>query len=148
MKASKMEKPLNANSSNSREQLYVLAGHWKTDLEFYLEELHFFYQLLEKYLIWITKQENLEKAEKIRSQGLALRKIGHELLQKLSAHQKTLGNLIEQPEQDVPLNVSSDQAWLENELAGFLKQFRENRQATFEITEYIIDSESLPSSLQ
>ena len=39
-------------------ELYILTKHWKSDLEFYKDDLRFLHNLVDKYLIWITKKES------------------------------------------------------------------------------------------
>lgn len=41
--------------------LYVLTGHWKSDLEFYRDDLKFLQQLIDKYFIWMVRKENLDE---------------------------------------------------------------------------------------
>jgi hypothetical protein len=44
----------------SWQDLYILTEHWKSDLLFYKNDLNFLDHLIDKYVIWITKREDVE----------------------------------------------------------------------------------------
>ena len=48
------------------QELYILSKHWKSDLEFFKDDLRFLHHLVDKYIIWITKKENLEMVTAIQ----------------------------------------------------------------------------------
>ena len=48
------------------QELYVLTDHWKSDLAFYKDDLRFLHHLIDKYIIWITKDENLNMVQDIK----------------------------------------------------------------------------------
>ena len=42
------------------QQLYRLTEHWKSDLQFYNDDLIFLHHLIEKYFMWISRKENID----------------------------------------------------------------------------------------
>jgi uncharacterized protein (DUF3820 family) len=36
------------------QQLYILAEHWKSDLEFYKDDLRFLHHLIDEYFVWFA----------------------------------------------------------------------------------------------
>ncbi len=126
----------------------MLANHWKSDLEFYVEDLRFLHHLVDKYLLWITKPENLAMVKKIQARTFALKKDGLGLEAEITKHQKALGQMVEDPSREPSAEVNAKQGQLEEQFAHFVKRFRDNRKETFKITEYVIDSESLPPILE
>lgn len=127
----------------SWEQLYILANHWKSDLEFYKEDLGFLHHLVEKYVIWITLSENLALVKSIESNQQGLKEQAEALLLRVSEHQKQLGQEVARKNRKASPSIMQEHEALEQALAMFVKQFRKNREETFKISEYIIDSESL-----
>ena len=47
------------------QELYILTDHWKSDLDFYKDDLRFLHHLIDKYIIWITKDDNLNMVKDI-----------------------------------------------------------------------------------
>jgi predicted patatin/cPLA2 family phospholipase len=78
-------------------QLYILAERWKSDLQFYKADLKFLYYLMNKYFIWLIKEDNIEevkeKIEKLRE----LYNKATELMEKVQKHMSHLSALNEDP---------------------------------------------------
>ena len=128
-------------------EAYILVNHWKSDLGFYREDITFLQQLIEKYLIWITKKENLERVADIRKKGHELAVAAESLEGKISDHLKLIVDVLEERK-----FISSEQfldrhGELEKELSGFVKDFRQKRKEVFKVTEYVMDSEELQNVL-
>jgi hypothetical protein len=125
------------------DELYVLTQHWKSDLEFYRDDLHFLHNLVDKYFMWLTKTENLLSVKELK-RGLAnLKNQNADLLAKVGQHAIQLGNLIENIKKAHAGIVVTEHEHLEEEMAAFVKSFRKNRKEVFKITEYVIDGEKL-----
>lgn len=125
------------------QELYILSRHWKSDLEFYKDDLRFLHNLVDKYLIWITKKENLEIVNTIRKKEFSLGVQCANLLEEINKHLNE-GALILKNSNTSPLgNYRKNHLSLENAMAQFVKEFRENRKEVFKVTEYIMDSEEL-----
>ena len=135
---------LNTNPETRWAQLYVLTGHWKADVEFYCEDLKFLHHMADKYLLWITKSDNLEKAKNIEKDLFLLNRSCVTLLAKIRGHQNELAGLVDNPLVGGDALAIQSHAELEKSLAMFVKRFRETRRQVFKITEYILDSEELP----
>lgn len=125
------------------DELYVLTEHWQSDLEFYRDDLRFLHHLIDKYFIWITRQENLDRVRKLKT---ALQKItakAKDLLEKVGKHRVQIGYLVVDTSQADAGIIEMEHEHLEEEIAQFVKAFRENRKEIFAMTEYVIDSEEL-----
>lgn len=125
------------------QELYVLCEYWKSDLEFYNDDLRFLHHLIEKYFIWITKSENLELAREIKVNLFKVKKKCQDLIDKVGKHIIQLGHQIEKSKMDDAGIFVMEHEHLENEIADFVKSFRDNRREVFAITNYVIDSEEL-----
>ncbi|NER09109.1 hypothetical protein SAMN06265375_1011407 [Muriicola jejuensis] len=124
-------------------EVYILANHWRSDLDFYREDIRFLQQLIQKYLIWITKKENLDRVAGIRKKGHELSLRAENLQEAVKRHLSTVVDAIEGKK---PVSIDdfiSRHGQLEKEFADFVTDFRENRKEVFKVTEYIMDSEEL-----
>ncbi len=129
------------------DELYVLCEHWKSDLEFYKDDLRFLHHLVDKYIIWITKQENLEMVKELKVELFQMKIKGKDLFEKVGKHGVQLGSMVENPNRKDAGVIKTEHEHLEEEMAKFVKSFRENRREVFRITEYVIDSEQLANIL-
>lgn len=127
------------------EELYILTKHWKSDLQFFREDLRFLRTLIGKYIIWITKKEHLDMVRSAEIKLLKLTNRCKDLLQKVSSHLKQLAALVQEEHMDEARLFRIEHEHLEDEIAEFVKSFRINRKETFKITEYIVDVEEISS---
>ncbi|MGB5204241.1 hypothetical protein [Eudoraea sp.] len=130
------------------QELYILTDHWKSDLNFYKDDLRFLHHLIEKYIIWITKDDNLNLVQEIKKNLFEIRNEGIELMKEVISHKSNLGLMVENPVQSSNPQFVKDHEVLEDKISKFVKSFRSNRKEVFKITEYIIDSEKLPNILK
>ena len=77
------------------DELYVLTKYWISDLEFYRDDLLFLHHLIDKYFIWITKQENMDMVKELKLGLQEMTVSVKDLLEKVSRHHVRLGFLIE-----------------------------------------------------
>lgn len=143
-----MESIGNGEKAFNWQELYILTGHWNSDLQFYSDDLGFLHHLIDKYVIWITRQENLDLVHSIKMNLFRTKKKCTKLLEKIDGHRKQLAYLIENPDSSAAEGIKTAHEQLEKRMADFLKTFRENRKEIFRISEYIIDSEKLANIMQ
>ena len=113
----------------SWEQLYVLTEHWKSDLVFYHKDLRFLHLLIDKYFMWISNKENIDMVYDIEMNLLEVDKQCALLLAKVNSQLHHLAELVD------------------DEMADFVKVFRNNRKEIFKVTEYMIDKEKMVQQL-
>lgn len=130
------------------QELYILTDHWKSDLNFYKDDLRFLHHLIDKYIIWITKDDNLNLVKNIQKNLFEIRNKSMDLMKEVTTHQGNLGLMVENPVQSSNPQFIDDHEDLEDKMSKFVKLFRSNRKEVFSITEYIIDSEELPNILK
>ncbi|HEU4788067.1 MAG TPA: hypothetical protein VFS71_00110 [Flavobacterium sp.] len=122
-------------------ELYILTEHWQSDLKFYKEDLHFLYHLVDKYFISLINKENLEEMRNLSS-GLSETNINCDrLLEKTSKHLAHLAELIDDPFKYDSHKFRSEHEKLENEIASFIKKFREIKKETFVDIEQVVQKE-------
>ena len=130
------------------QELYVLTEHWRSDLEFYKDDLLFLHHLVDKYFIWITKSENLELVKEIMVQIQSLEKQCRSLMEGVKEHMHNLAQLANESNKQSLSEITDEHVVLETTIYNFVKDFRANRKEVFRITEYIIDSEELTNILR
>lgn len=125
------------------QELYILTRHWKSDLEFYVEDLQFLQRLIGKYSIWIEKSQNSVAVSKLLSDLHQLSDNGRNILEKLQHHLEQLSELMRGDTGVNPENFIKEHEVIEDEISQFVKGFRSNRKEVYRLTEEIMDSEDL-----
>ena len=148
MKPSDNKMKLQTDKKPDWQELYVLTEHWRSDLEFYKDDMRFLHHLVDKYFIWITKSENLEMVKEIMLQILSLEKQCQELTDAVKEHMHNLAQFADESNDQKISNISDQHIVLETSIYNFVKDFRANRKEVFRITEYIMDSEELSNILR
>lgn len=128
-------------------KLYVLTEHWKSDLLFYKDDLTFLHHLIDKYFLYLSKRENIDRVQEIEVNLLKVDKQCASLLEKTTKHLMHLAELMDNPFAYDSHKFREEHANLEDRLAQFVKDFRKNRKEVFTITEHIIDGEELVRQL-
>lgn len=123
------------------QELYILAEHWASDLQFYKNDLRFLYHLIDKYFIWITHAEHLDEMRNLASNLLETNKECDKLIEKTAKHLSHLSELIEAPFKYDSHKFRTEHERLENEIASFVKKFREIKKDTFAVSEEVIEKE-------
>mgnify|MGYP006987950815 CR=1 FL=1 len=121
-------------------QLYALTEHWQSDLLFHQDEIKFLYHLVNKYVMWLTRYEEVEMVRKIRKLLAEIRSECHKLLGKVETHLGHLSDLMENPFAHDSQTFRREHEELEEEIAMFAKHFRHAKKETFKTTEHLMDS--------
>lgn len=124
-------------------ELYTLTEHWKSDLIFYLEDTRFMRHLIEKYFLWLTKDENMVKVKHIAASVFKTELEADQLLKNIVTHLLHLEELTENPFAFDAHQFREEHALLELEIAAFVKKYRENKSLAFSLTEHVMESENL-----
>lgn len=122
-------------------ELYILSEHWQSDLQFYKDDLHFLYHLIDKYFVWLINEDNLGEMRNLSSRLSETSRNCDRLLEKTSKHLTHLSELIDDPFKYDSHKFRSEHEELENEITSFVKKFREIKKETFIDIEPIIEKE-------
>lgn len=123
------------------QQLYILTEHWKSDLQFYKEDLQFLHRLIDKYFIWLINKEHLDQMRNLASDLSEISKKCDGLLEKTSKHLIHLSELIDDPYKYDSHKFRSEHEELENEIASFLQKLRKIKTEVFAVSEPVIEQE-------
>lgn len=129
--------------SQKWQELYILSRHWKTDLDFYLQDISFLERMINRYIIWVRSEQNSLAVNNLLSDLKTLKEQGHELNQELDEQLKVLESLLNGASSSVPEDLGSKQESLERHTSSFMKSFRRNRQEVYRVVEQVIDTENL-----
>ena len=122
------------------EELYVLTKHWKTDLLFYKDDLIFLDELIDNYLLWISKEENLEAAKNTGKSMAEITEKCEVLLERVQQHLRHLSNLIINPFAYNSQKFREEHQQLEDDFTEFIKTFRVVKKAVFKLTKHLVES--------
>jgi hypothetical protein len=123
------------------DELYILTGHWKSNLDFHKDEILFLKNLIGKYFIWITKESSLPVVRKMNNQLFKLHMRQEDLVYRLKKHLTRLELLMENAFSQDEAKSREEHSKLEDQLARFTKDFRNQKKEIFTLTEHVLDSE-------
>ncbi len=125
------------------QELYVLGEHWQSDIAFYKDELRFLHHLVNKYFIWLLKDEPIQKVQTMAINIEKANKEAKRLDEKITRHLRHLGLLMENVFSHDEEQFRIDHARLEKELVEFNNTSRQVKKEVFAITEHMMASEKL-----
>jgi uncharacterized protein YukE len=121
-------------------ELYVLTEQWKSDMEFYKDELHFFNDLIGKFFIKISGLEKKNKVEQMLHDLHELQKQSSELEQAIQNHMHHIGRIIENPFSQDGNRFRDEHEQLENNMNKFSIRFKELKTEVFGIAELAMEN--------
>lgn len=129
------------------QQLHVLTRHWRSDMEFYQNELDFLSKLINRYFIWLTHDKHVDQVQGTAARLLDLSEQRKQLNDRMATHLQHLENL--QNTSDAESTAFRDEhASLEDDFTDFVKSIRQLKTQVFAITENIIEHEKLEHLLK
>ena len=123
------------------QELYVLGEHWQSDMAFYRDELKFLYSLVDKYFMWLMKDEGIAKLRTMTEDIRQIDEAAMRLTRQMHHHQRQLGLLMDKAFSEDARHFRAEHEQLENAFAAFVKQFRLVKQEVFDITEHMLTTE-------
>ncbi len=127
----------------SFENLYILTEHWKSDIDFYRDELRFLHTLIDKYFIWMIKEGNISKVQSLSNKLSKIIDQKKELFNTINKHLLHLEELIENSFSHDEKMFRDEHEILEDEFTEFVKNFKVLKKEIFAITEHVIEDEKL-----
>lgn len=130
------------------QELYALTEHWKSDVLFYKDDLKFLHHLLDKYFIWITKDENIEAVRTVGNKVLEDARTCKKLLKRIDKHLSHLARIMDEPFKYSSKIFRKEHQELEDDISTFIKSVRKDRKQLFEVTKHFMDSEQFILSIK
>lgn len=129
------------------EALYALTKHWISDLDFYGDDLRFLHHLLQKYYMWLFDEERIKTGSEIAKKLERLNIQREALYLQTREHLIHLSDLIDYPFKYDSHTFRSEHAVLEEEIAHFVKDFRDCKKDALELTKHSLGSEAFMEQL-
>lgn len=129
------------------QQLYALTEHWLSDLTFHRDDLKFLHHLVNKYLMWLTRYEDIEMVRSSKNVLVEVRGECQELLGKVDTHLSHLSDLMENPFTYDSQTFREEHGELEEKVASFIKNYRLAKKETFKVMEHLMDSKEVEEHL-
>jgi hypothetical protein len=124
-------------------ELHVLTTHWKSDVDFYKDELRFLRELIDKYFIWLIEDNNLYKAQKLVIRLTDTEKELENILKAVVSHVKQIEKFITNEFVYSEVFFSDEHTRLENKMTAFMKLFRGLKKDIFAVTKEVIEGEKM-----
>ena len=129
------------------QQLYALTEHWLSDLTFHRDDLKFLHHLVNKYLMWLTRYEDVEMVRNSKNMLVEVKGECQELLGKVDTHLGHLSDLMENPFTYDSQTFRTEHGELEEKVASFIKNYRLAKKETFKVMEHLMDSKEVEEHL-
>ena len=123
------------------QELHALATHWKSDMDFFEDELRFIDVLIDKYFKALIEQENLGKIKVLAGKLRDVRSDRDVLAQRISSHMHHIEDLMVNSFAHDASSFRKEHEILEDDLAKFVKSFRQIKHEVFQLTEAIARTE-------
>lgn len=124
-------------------ELYVLTRHWRSNMEFYNDELKFLQMLINKYFMWLDHDTNIDKVQHLAVRLTKATKDIRGIIGRVDHHLHTLEKLIEHRYHGEELTFRLAHAALEDEITDFIITAREIKREIFSTTEEVAGEERL-----
>lgn len=124
-------------------ELYVLTEYWKSDLLFYKDDLMFLDRLIDKHILWISKEEDYEKVRSIEKNVAKTNDICISLLERVQKHLTHLSDFMINPFVYDEQKFREEHQQLEDDITEFIKTYRTNKKEVFEVSKHLIESDEL-----
>ena len=127
----------------SWEELYHLTQYWQSEMDFYSDEMHFLYKLINQFFAQLLEHEN------IRSLQLMIKKIAEteivvqDIQKSISSHLSQFKTLIHDSSDQQVDSIRGDHAELENRVSNLESHFKNMKKEIFELTEEVMKNEKL-----
>lgn len=130
------------------QELYILTGHWQSDMKFFQDEIRFLVNLVNKYFMFLIEDENIMKVQTVAGKLSRIDEQRSVLERKIIIHLHRLKELMEDSSTGNEDTFRNEHIALEDEIADLTKSFRETKKAVFELTENVIQSEKIKHLLE
>lgn len=116
-------------------ELHTLALHWKSDLEFYRDELRFLVNTVGKYAALVITDKHINRVKEIEKRLSAAETMLNETEAKVNKHIGYLEDLVEGVLRVSETFFRVENVKLENEVAYFIDEMKNTKKDVFNASE-------------
>lgn len=124
-------------------QHYVLAEQWKSDCEFYSDELKFLNSLINKYFIYLIDGDKLTKIQDLATRLTRAEQKQEDLIKDIIAFMGGVKTNITEDNQVYFKEINAEHSQLETRLEDFVNLFKDLKVDIFQITEKILEQDKV-----
>jgi hypothetical protein len=121
--------------------MFIIGEHWKSDVEFFNEELDFLRRLVDKHYSTLVDEANMERTKSLISMLGETQKRSDILLQDVQSHMTHVSALFENPFAHDAQECKDEHENLETRVANFSRDFRSVKREAFALGKLAIESE-------
>lgn len=145
MKSSKTSEKIDKDKLSSA---FVLAEHWKSDLEFYSDELDFLTSLINKNFMYLIEKNEYPGAQEIVNKLKQSIEVCDELLQAASTYMSNLRFSLTEEMKITEFDQEKEHIRLEAKIALFIKTFRSVKQEVFTLSKKVMEQKKMKRLIQ
>ncbi len=127
---------------------YVLAEHWKSDLEFYNDELDFLTVLINKNFMYLIDKKEYPHTKKIVVRLKESVDVCEELLQETATYMANLRFLLAEEMKIMDFDQQKDHVKLEAKIALLVRTCRSVKQEVFTLAKKVMEQEKMKRLIQ
>jgi hypothetical protein len=123
------------------EAMFVIAEHWKSDMDYFLDELNFFRKLIDKYFVSLIDEKHIKNTRHLATGLTEFDKKRVEIDNALKTHLTQLTNLMQNPFAQESQESTELHVRLEGLMSEFVKNFKSLKREVFMLAENVMESE-------
>lgn len=123
------------------QELHILTTHWQSDMDFFKDEFRFINVLFDKYFTALVAKDNIEKTKQVATSLADVQDRRDALAQRINKHLEHIQQLMINPTSHDATSFRTEHGVLEDDLADFIKVFRNVKHEVFQLTERIAKTE-------
>lgn len=127
--------------TSQAKSMYVVTEHWKSDMEFFHDEMNFMRTLIDKYLLSVIDEKHIDGTRNLARDFTQFDKKRDELESEVTSHLTRLADLIQNPFAHDCQVLRDAHGELEVSMADFVKKFRSLKKEVFALAEHAMESE-------
>lgn len=121
--------------------MFMVAEHWTSDLDFFLDELNFFRKLLDRYLNILTDERIFETTRHLVNGLVQFEKKRKQLETEIKEHLGKLTNMFKNPSPEQSELAFNSHSKLEGLVTDFAKNFKSLKKEVFALSEDAMESD-------
>lgn len=123
------------------QELHILTTHWKSDMDFFKDELRFINVLFDKYFTALVDKNNIGRTKEVAVNLANVQDRWDALAQRINKHLEHIQQLMMNPAATDASDFRIEHGVLEDDLSEFTKMFRSVKNEIFQLTERIAKTE-------
>ena len=122
---------------------YVMAEHWKSDVEFYGDELQFLNSLINKYFVYLLTDESLKDVQALAVRITDTTKSRDKLLPDIIRYMLSIKRQLTEDEEIHIKEAKATHVKLDEQMNEFVNSFKLLKKDVFSVIEKVLEKEKV-----